>query len=149
MPNLSEENTALDVEEIIIRSLMIKKEVVENDERESGLRKILNFGHTFGHGIEAESNLNTLYHGECVALGMIPMCSENVRKRLLPILKKLELPTEYKGDIECALSFVIHDKKCRDGNVEAIFVDEVGKYRIEKISINDFSNLVKERLSHI
>ncbi|MEE1319023.1 MAG: 3-dehydroquinate synthase family protein, partial [Ruminococcus sp.] len=51
------------IEKIIIRSLNIKKNVVEQDEKESGLRKILNFGHTIGHGIETSSEL---YHGECV-----------------------------------------------------------------------------------
>lgn len=144
------ENTnQFDIEEIIIRSLMIKRSVVECDEREGGLRKILNFGHTLGHGIEAEENMHGLYHGECVALGMIPMCSEEVKARLIPVLKKLNLPTVYDGDIEKALGFVIHDKKCRGSFVEAIFVDTIGKFRIEKLSISDFSSIVKERLGRI
>ncbi|MBQ2863141.1 MAG: 3-dehydroquinate synthase, partial [Clostridia bacterium] len=62
------------IDEIIIRSLNVKKSVVEQDEKESGLRKILNFGHTVGHGIESSEGMSALYHGECVALGMIPMC---------------------------------------------------------------------------
>ena len=143
--SIFENNSALDVEEIITRSLMIKKSVVEEDERESGLRKILNFGHTLGHGIEAESNMNGLYHGECVALGMIPMCSEKVKARLIPVLKKLNLPTVYEGDLERALGFVVHDKKCKSGYVDAVFVDEVGQYRIEKTSVSDFSKMVKDR----
>ena len=64
------------MDEIITRSLKIKKAVVEQDEKEQGLRKILNFGHTIGHGVESFERLNGLYHGECVALGMIPMVSE-------------------------------------------------------------------------
>ena len=144
-----ENNTALDVEKIIVRSLMIKRSVVEQDEREGGLRKILNFGHTLGHGIEAEANLHGLYHGECVALGMIPMCSESVKARLIPILKKLSLPTVYEGDLESALSYVIHDKKCKAGYVDAVFVDEVGQGKIVKISVADFSKTVRERLSEI
>ena len=68
--------------EIITRSLEIKKMVVEQDEREQGLRKALNFGHTIGHGIESVTGL---LHGECVALGMIPMSSDPVRERLLPV----------------------------------------------------------------
>ena len=134
------------IEKIIIRSLMIKKSVVENDEKECGIRKILNFGHTFGHGIEACEELRGLYHGECVALGMIPMCSEHVRNRLVPILKKLGLPTRYEGDVDTALGYVIHDKKCKGGFVEAVFVDDIGSYRIEKMAVADFSKLVKERL---
>lgn len=140
-----ENNTTLDVEEIITRSLIIKKKVVEEDEREGGIRKILNFGHTLGHGIEAEANLHGLYHGECVALGMIPMCSDTVRARLITVLKKLNLPTSYDGDLERALELVVHDKKCKSGYVDAIFVDEVGEYRIEKTSVKDFSKIVKDR----
>ncbi|MBO4548730.1 MAG: 3-dehydroquinate synthase, partial [Abditibacteriota bacterium] len=75
--------------EVIGRSLAIKRRVVEVDEREKGLRKVLNFGHTIGHGIESEAGLNGFYHGECVALGMIPMCSPDVRERLVKVLKKL------------------------------------------------------------
>lgn len=143
--NITEEN----IETVIVRSLMIKRAVVENDEKENGLRKILNFGHTLGHGIEAEEKMHGFYHGECVALGMVPMCSSEVKERLLPVLKKLDLPTEYNGDLDKALGFVIHDKKCRGGFVEAIFVDTVGNFRIKKISVGDFSKLVKERLNKL
>ena len=76
------------IDDIIIRSLNIKKNVVEQDEKEAGLRKILNFGHTVGHGIES---CTPLYHGECVALGMIPMCSEDIRPRVIEVLKKCNL----------------------------------------------------------
>ncbi len=131
------------IEEIIARSLMIKKKVVEEDEKESGLRKILNFGHTLGHCIEAEEELHGLYHGECVALGMLPVCSPKVRVRLCKVLKKLGLPTEYDGSLDEALKFAAHDKKCAGKTLSVIFVDEVGSYRIEKLSIEDFAKLVK------
>lgn len=139
-----ENEQALDIEDIIIRSLKIKRSVVELDEREAGLRKVLNFGHTLGHGIEAAKD--GLYHGECVALGMIPMCSESVRGRLIKILKKLGLPTVYNGNIEHALEFVIHDKKCLDGIIDAVFVDEPGSFRMEKITVDGFSNLVRKEM---
>ena len=130
-------------EKIITDALMIKKAVVEADEKETGLRKILNFGHTLGHGIEAESGLSALYHGECVALGMIPVCSDEVRKRLLPILKKIGLPTEYNGNLDAALSFVSHDKKATSDGLDVIFVEEIGSYEIKKMTAEDFSSLVK------
>lgn len=60
--------------EIIARSLTIKKNVVEQDPHEHGLRRVLNFGHTVGHAIESSAG-GRLLHGECVALGMLPMCS--------------------------------------------------------------------------
>ena len=63
------------MDEIIERALRIKGSVIEQDEKEQGLRRALNFGHTLGHGIESLYEENGLYHGECVALGMLPMCS--------------------------------------------------------------------------
>ena len=70
-----------DIETIIYRSLLVKKKIVEQDEREGGARRALNFGHTIGHGIEAVKGIrgrrtNGLYHGECVALGMLPMIED-------------------------------------------------------------------------
>ena len=70
----------------------LKKDVVEKDEKEIGLRRVLNFGHTVGHGIETASGLSLL-HGECVALGMLPMCSQALRPRVQAILQRLNLPT--------------------------------------------------------
>ncbi len=128
------------IEEIITRSLLIKKAVVECDEKEKGLRKILNFGHTLGHGIEAQEEMSGLYHGECVALGMIPMCSDNIKARVIRVLKKIGLPTEYHGDISSALGYVEHDKKSESDKISVIFADEIGEYRIELLSIDEFKN---------
>ncbi|MBO7150734.1 MAG: 3-dehydroquinate synthase, partial [Clostridia bacterium] len=86
---LETEPFAENLEEIIARSLSIKKNIVEKDEKETNLRRILNFGHTIGHGIESKADL---YHGECVALGMLPMCAPAVRTRLEKVLAKLSLP---------------------------------------------------------
>ncbi len=134
------------IERIVIDSLNIKKKVVEEDEKETGLRKILNFGHTFGHGVEAQEEMQGLYHGECVAIGMLVTTSDKVYSRLVPVLKKCGLPTEYKGDIEGALSFISHDKKCEGERISAVFVDTPGSFRIEKMEISDFSALVRSRI---
>jgi len=143
------ENADIDekTEEIIVGALRIKKSVVEADEREGGIRKILNFGHTLGHGIEAECEMRGLAHGECVALGMIPMCSDKIRKRVIPVLNKIGIDTDYKYDVERALSFVIHDKKCSGGYVWAVFSDKIGSARIEKISVDKFRKFVRDALS--
>ena len=134
------------IERVIISSLMIKKQVVEQDERESGLRKILNFGHTFGHAVEAALELSGYYHGECVAIGMTVVCSESVRARLVPVLGRLGLPTAFEGDLDLALGFISHDKKCDGKSLSCVFVDEVGSFRIEKMSTDAFCALVRERL---
>ena len=118
----------------ITRGLIIKKTVVEADERESGLRRILNFGHTLGHGIEA---LGGLTHGECVSLGMLPMCSSEVKERLVKLLSSVGLPTGAHIDLEKALEFARSDKKASGDEIFAIFVDTVGEGRIEKIKFSD------------
>lgn len=132
-----------DLDTVIARSLCIKRAVVEQDERESGLRKILNFGHTLGHGIESEAELDGLYHGECVALGMLPMCSEKVRKRLLAVLTRWNLPTRIEGDLDRMLDIAAHDKKCDGGEVSVIWVEEVGACEIRKMPVSEFGALVR------
>ena len=135
------ENSA---EKIILGALKIKKSVVEEDEKETGLRKILNFGHTFGHAVEADSKMSALYHGECVAIGMIPVSSEEVKKRLVPLLKKFNLPTEYSGTIDNALTYISHDKKAKGDGIDIIFCEKIGSFKIEKTSFYDFNELVKK-----
>ena len=135
-----------EIDTVIERSLKIKKYVVEQDEKESGLRKILNFGHTLGHGIEACEGLSGLYHGECVALGMIPMCSETVRPRLMGALEYLSLPTKFEFDLECALEAASHDKKCSGGDISVIYVEEVGSCEIRKMPIDDWKNEIRKSL---
>ena len=87
------------ISEIIYRSLRFKKNVVEQDETERGMRKALNFGHTIGHGIEAVKGIKGrrtvgLFHGECVALGMLPMIeSKALQKRVRAVYRRIGLPT--------------------------------------------------------
>ena len=130
------------IEEIVVEALKIKKSVVEEDEKEADLRRILNFGHTLGHGIESCEELGNLYHGECVALGMLPVTLGEARKRLKALLKKVDLPTEYSGDLDAALGFVAHDKKCASGKVSVILCEKIGTCKIESMSISEFKNLV-------
>ncbi len=133
-----------DISKIIYRALSIKKSVVEEDERESGIRRILNFGHTFGHGVEA---LGNTLHGEAVALGMIPMVSGNVKARLIPVLKKIGLPTKFNGDIDTALEYMRHDKKGEGASAHAVFVDNIGSYRLEKIAFDDLAAHIKSNIN--
>ncbi|MBR6954698.1 MAG: 3-dehydroquinate synthase [Clostridia bacterium] len=119
-----------DLTPVIAGSLRIKKAVVEQDEKEQGLRQVLNFGHTLGHGIESLHGENGLLHGECVALGMLPMCSDAVRERLLPVLRRLGLPTACDADPDRVMAAVLHDKKARAGAITAVTVETVGQYRL-------------------
>lgn len=129
---------------VIERSLLIKRAVVESDPTEKGLRKVLNFGHTLGHAVESD-NMGALLHGECVALGMLPMCSEHVRERLSAVLKKYDLPTEVKGDKETLLSYVLHDKKACEGGVSVVFVPEIGSFAFKRATADELRSYL-ERL---
>ena len=124
------EDVAGEPEKVIEAALAVKKRVVEADEKETGLRRILNFGHTIGHGIESVTGL---LHGECVALGMIPMCSEEVRSRLLPILHKLDLPTAVKADPDAVYAAMLHDKKTAGGKITVVRVDTPGNCYMETV----------------
>lgn len=130
-----------DIDTIIKRSIELKRDVVEKDEKESGLRKVLNFGHTVGHAIE--SNTPSLYHGECVALGMLPMCSDSVRERLVPVLKKLNLPCEIDCDTQKIIEAMSHDKKMAGDMISVVRVENVGSFDITKIKFTDFADEIK------
>lgn len=134
---LEETDIYENLDTVITRSLLIKKNVVEQDEKESSLRKILNFGHTVGHGIESEEALNGLFHGECVALGMIPMCSASLRPRLVKVLKKAGLPTSLSFDENTVLAAMLHDKKSDKNSITVIKVDHPGSFYMESAAKED------------
>ena len=139
------ENKAIEanLDEIIIRSLQIKKAVVEQDEKEAGLRKILNFGHTVGHGIESSEGMSELYHGECVALGMLPMCGEEIRPRVSAVLKKCNLYRELEYDWDKITDAAFHDKKADGDKVTVTLVNEAGKFELKTMGCLEVIELAK------
>ena len=141
LENESLSDTVMD--EVIYRAINVKKQVVEEDEHEVNLRRVLNFGHTLGHGIESVSGL---YHGECVALGMIPMCSESAKERLVPLLNKLNLPTNITYKSNAAIEACRHDKKASGSNVTVVFVPRIGHYELKTMEFSEFESLAREVL---
>ncbi len=131
------EDPAEHMDRIIENALRIKKRVVEEDVKEQGLRRALNFGHTLGHGIESLHDENGLYHGECVALGMLPMCSDKARARLRPVLEKLGLPTACSADPGRVMAAVLHDKKASGGRIRAVIVEEIGRCEIRQMTADE------------
>lgn len=121
----------VDLDKVILRALELKKMVVEQDERESGLRRVLNFGHTVGHAIE---RLGGLLHGECVALGMLCMSAPAARERIAAVAASFGLPTAWRGGAEALESAILHDKKAAGDSVNAIIVDQIGEYREVKMT---------------
>ncbi len=132
------------IDTIIKSSLEIKRYVVEQDEKEGGLRKILNFGHTIAHAIESVNELQNYFHGECVALGMLPMCSQEVKARLLKVLKKLNLPTTINLESEKLIEAMSHDKKMSGEEITVVLVDKVGEFRLHKLGITELADKLKE-----
>ncbi len=132
------------IDRITEESLKIKSFVVRSDEKETGLRKILNFGHTVGHAIESENNFNNFYHGECVALGMLFMSSKKVRDRLIPVLNKLNLPTFIDIDVDKMLETMKHDKKTAGDSITVIYSNEIGTYEMRSIDFDTLSRELKE-----
>ena len=130
------------IEQIIAASLKIKAAVVKADEKESGLRRVLNFGHTIGHGIESAVGLNALYHGECVALGMLPMCSHSLRPRVKAILEKLNLPTTCSADPEAVWAAMCHDKKLSGDTITVVYAPAAGSYQLRSMPIEDLKETV-------
>ena len=131
-----------DIDEIILSSLKIKKHVVEVDPKEKGIRKVLNFGHTIGHAVESDEKSGKLLHGECVAIGMLPMCASNVRVRLEEVLKKYSLPTKIVSDVDTLISFITRDKKASGSLITVIFVNEIGTYEMREIEISEMKEYI-------
>lgn len=137
-----------DIETIIYRSLLVKKKIVEQDERESGARKALNFGHTIGHGIEAVKGVrgrrtNGLYHGECVALGMLPMIEDrSLQKRTRAVLRKLGLPVRTGVDKHKVLEYMRHDKKSGGKSITVIRVPGLGCWRADTLPMTQLPALL-------
>ncbi|MCQ2414416.1 MAG: 3-dehydroquinate synthase [Clostridia bacterium] len=134
-----------DIEQIIASALQIKISVVEADETETGLRRILNFGHTVGHAVESASGM-ALTHGESVAIGMLPMAGDGVRQRIEAVLKKLGLPTECGIPAEDLISFLLHDKKKAGNKIYTVYVNEIGNGEIVQEEMTDVANKTIERM---
>ena len=133
-----------DIDTVIEKSLMIKRDVVEKDPKEKNLRRVLNFGHTVGHAIESDNKLGALLHGECVALGMLPMSAPNVRERLIPILEKYNLPISISVDYDAMVEFVIHDKKASGDEVTIVYCNEIGSFDMKKIKVSEIKKYIQE-----
>ena len=138
------------LEHIVARSCQLKAEVVQQDEREeTGLRAILNYGHTFCHAIETVTGYGRFLHGEAVAIGMI--CASRLAERLGRIdgrvterqrglLERLHLPTKIGGiDREHLLQAMQHDKKTQDGRLRFVLPTKLG--HVELVSDVDLGEV--------
>ncbi len=132
------------MEEIIYRSLQCKRRVVEEDEKEAGLRKVLNFGHTIGHAMESQGGY---LHGECVAMGMLPLCAPEVRSRVAAVLERYHLPTDWTGEPATLFAAAEHDKKATATGVSVVTVSAIGSFAFESWSMDKLQQYLKEYFS--
>ncbi|HEX9861278.1 MAG TPA: 3-dehydroquinate synthase [Nitrospirota bacterium] len=122
---------------VIRRSCEIKAAVVALDERESGLRAILNYGHTVGHAVEALTNYTGYRHGEAVSLGMVAaarlanksgLCKKDVPARVEALLSALGLPVKFPElDPDSVIDALSLDKKAEDGKVKMVLPTKIGE----------------------
>ena len=122
--------------EIVLRSAQIKARVVEIDERDMGLRAILNYGHTVGHAIETVSDF-TVRHGQAVAIGMVisgriskrlGFFTSDAQVRLEQLLRRVGLPTELPDlNIDKVIQAMGHDKKILHGRVRFVLPKSIGE----------------------
>ncbi len=131
------------IDTIIEKSLRYKKKIVEEDENETGLRKLLNFGHTFGHAFESSSEGKYL-HGECVAMGMMTILGNNeIKDRVEKALKRVGLPLECSYDKREIVNLISNDKKASHGSVTIVQVETVGDGHLEDWSIEQIEGRLK------
>lgn len=127
-----------DLEECIKRSIKLKADIVSKDEKEQGIRAALNYGHTFAHVIENETNYNTFLHGEAVSMGIIManklalslgILDISKYERIKKLLEKFNLPTSYK--IKSTTSFYeafFLDKKSKNSKITFVLPRGIGKF---------------------
>lgn len=139
---------------VIRRSLECKKFIVERDEKESNLRMILNFGHTFGHAIEAKGRYKRFLHGEAVSIGMVMasklasklgFCDSNVVRRLVNLLRKFNLPLKNPYRIEDLIEYMKKDKKSYKNKFRFILPVRIGEVRIvDNLDLDKVVRVLKE-----
>jgi 3-dehydroquinate synthase len=137
------------LEAVIARSLRHKAAIVASDEREGGPRKILNFGHTLGHALEASAGYGRYLHGEAVAIGMVAALtlsekhgglSADEASRLVRLIARTGLPTAMPSTARhdaAFLSAIRMDKKRADGGIEFVLLDRMGHAFTRKLGIEE------------
>ncbi|NES19383.1 MAG: 3-dehydroquinate synthase [Symploca sp. SIO3E6] len=126
---------------ILIRSCQAKADVVSQDEKEAGLRAILNYGHTIGHAVESLTGYKLVNHGEAVAIGMVAagkiavklqLWQEEEAQRQDALIQKAGLPTQLPAglEIEAILDTLQTDKKVKDGKVRFILPTQIGQVTV-------------------
>ncbi|MDX2082863.1 MAG: 3-dehydroquinate synthase [Rickettsiales bacterium] len=146
--------------EIIKKSCQSKSDIVSQDERENGIRALLNFGHTFGHVFETETNYSDeILHGEAVAIGMLMAAKMSLNFKMISENKFDEIKSHLincgfvidpkkirrNWNLENLIEHLYKDKKNEDGNLTFILLEKIGSAKIVKsVALADFKKVIEE-----
>lgn len=143
----SQDDIYAHLEEIIIKAINVKKYYVENDEKETSIRKILNYGHTFGHAFEALGGFSDkLYHGEAVGLGMLIVSEE--KEKLMTYLNKLNIKYDFDIDEEKIIPLILNDKKVNGEYIDLILIED-NKGVIKKTKLEYLDSYLKGGMEYV
>jgi len=148
------------IHEFIKRSVMFKASIVEEDEKESGIRKILNLGHTIGHGLE---KIKSIPHGFAIAAGMgaaaefsvkLNLLNKDCAIRIMSLIDSLGLDSNLKNfvseeNIEELITAISSDKKKQGASVDFILLEDIGRPVIKKIEITKLRELLGDLLNGV
>ncbi len=143
-----------DLEEVIETCVKMKRDIVMEDEFDTGQRQLLNLGHTLGHAIEKKSSF-TISHGHAVAIGMhliarvaeeTGMAEAGLAEKIKLALEKNHLPVSIDYEAEDIVEGVLKDKKRRGGEISFVFPTKIGHCEIVKIPVEEVTELVRKAL---
>lgn len=149
----SREHIMAHMEEILLACCDIKRQVVEQDERDTGLRMILNFGHTLGHVYEKAYHYETYTHGEAVAAGMVAAARLGIRLGVTPsgtdveiaaLLEKFSLPTTIPATEQDYRDTLVKDKKSQGTDINLVVLPQLGEAGVLKMPQQRLLSLIKE-----
>jgi 3-dehydroquinate synthase len=139
------------MEDIIARNVTIKRDIVAADEKDTGIRQILNFGHTIGHGIEKRSDYGVT-HGKAVAIGMViasrgaarmGLCGEDCHMEIAEAVRRYQLPTETGIPPESLIEAAFFDKKRSGQRITLILPERIGKCAAKSFSMDELANFIR------
>lgn len=139
------------VEDVITRNIMIKRDIVTVDEKDTGIRQILNFGHTIGHGIEKLSGY-TIPHGRAVAIGMavasrgafrLELCGVDCYMEIVEMLKRFQFTLDIAFSPEQLTEAAFFDKKRSGQSISVILPERIGKCVIKSFSMDELADFIR------
>ncbi len=148
--HIAQDKTLWSLEEIVKRCVEIKADIVNRDEHDTGLRQLLNFGHTVGHAIEKKSGYS-ITHGHAVAMGMViasAATDDSFAKEIADVCKKHNLPVKCSFSADELIDAALSDKKRTGDSITLVVPEEIGKCVLKKVPVSELYDFVEKGLSY-